>query len=57
MWFVFPQLAALGQAFGGGDVERQIAVAQVLFNVAGVALVLPFTGHIARALERLVPAR
>ena len=51
------QLAALGQAFGGGDVERQIAVAQVLFNVAGVALVLPFTGPIARALERLVPAR
>ena len=51
------QLAALGQAFGGGDVERQIAVAQVLFNVAGVALVLPFTGPIAQALERLVPAR
>ncbi len=49
------QLAALGQVLGGGDVERQIAVAQVVFNVAGVALVLPFTGHIARALERLVP--
>ena len=51
------QLAALGQAFGGSDVEKQIAVAQVAFNVLGVAAVLPFTGVVARALERLVPSR
>jgi len=51
------QLAALAEALGGGDVGRQIAVAQVVFNVAGVALVLPFTGLVARALEWAVPDR
>ena len=51
------ELSALGQTLGGDGVERQIAVAQVVFNVLGVALALPFTVHIARALERLIPAR
>lgn len=51
------QLAALGEGLAGDDVGRQIAVAQVVFNVAGVALVLPFTRYVARALEFVVPDR
>lgn len=52
------QLAAVAQrlAFGGG-VPRQIANAHLLFNLLGVALVLPFTPWIARALERMIPDR
>ena len=34
---------------------RQIANAQILFNVIGVVLVLPLLPAIARALEKLLP--
>jgi len=34
---------------------RQIANAQIFFNVAGVALALPFLPAIARGLQRLIP--
>jgi phosphate:Na+ symporter len=39
----------------GADVGRQVANAQMIFNIAGVSLVLPFLPWIARALERLIP--
>ncbi|MBC8162457.1 MAG: Na/Pi cotransporter family protein [Roseiflexaceae bacterium] len=52
------QLTWLGQAIVSGDnVELQIATAQVAFNVIGVLLFLPFTGLIARLLERLIPGQ
>lgn len=40
---------------GGADVGRQVANAQILFNVIGVAAVLPFLPLVARVLERLIP--
>jgi phosphate:Na+ symporter len=40
---------------GGASVGRQIAHAQMLFNCAGAALVLPFLPAIARQLERWLP--
>jgi phosphate:Na+ symporter len=40
---------------GGAGVGRQIANAQMIFNLAGVALVLPFLPAIARGLEKLIP--
>jgi len=40
---------------GGAGVGRKIAHAQMLFNCAGVALVLPFLAPIARLLERAIP--
>lgn len=40
---------------GGAEVERQIANAHVLFNVAGVVLFIGFTGWMAMLLRRLVP--
>jgi phosphate:Na+ symporter len=46
------------QAISGEvSVGRQIAHAQMIFNVAGVVLVLPFLPAIARVLERLIPER
>jgi phosphate:Na+ symporter len=42
---------------GDAGVGRQIANAQMIFNVVGVAVVLPFLPAIARALERLLPER
>lgn len=54
--FCAPQLAQLTQAIsGGGNVGRQIANAQLIFNVIGVALVIGFVPLIARSLEKLLP--
>jgi phosphate:Na+ symporter len=51
-----PQLIVLVQAVSGrADVGRQIANAQIFFNVIGVVVVLPFLPAVARALERLIP--
>lgn len=51
-----PQLAQVAQAIsGGGNVGRQIANAQLVFNVIGVALVIGFVPMIARGLEKLLP--
>lgn len=41
----------------GGDTGQQIANAHMLFNVVGALLILPFTGHAARLLDRLLPER
>jgi phosphate:Na+ symporter len=50
------QLAALAGGMPGGDeLPRQIANAHVAFNVLGVLVFLPFTGPIARLLERVIP--
>lgn len=40
---------------GDANVGRKIANAQMIFNCAGVALVLPFLSPIARFLERVLP--
>lgn len=40
---------------GGGDVGRQIANAQMLFNILGVVAVVGFLPVIARGLEKLIP--
>ncbi|MBD2107030.1 Na/Pi symporter [Nodosilinea sp. FACHB-13] len=50
-----PQLAQLAQTISGDDVGRQIANAQMLFNIIGAAAVIGFLPIIARALEKLVP--
>lgn len=50
-----PQLAQLTQSFSGNDVGRQVANAQMLFNIIGVVAVIGFLPIIARALEKLVP--
>lgn len=50
-----PQLAQLTQSISGNDVGRQVANAQMLFNVIGVVAVIGFLPIIARALEKLVP--
>ncbi|HIK05330.1 MAG TPA: Na/Pi cotransporter family protein [Trichormus sp. M33_DOE_039] len=39
----------------GDDVARQIANAQLIFNLLGVLLVLGFLPWVARGLERLIP--
>jgi phosphate:Na+ symporter len=49
------QLAQLAQAVSGESVGRQIANAQLLFNLIGVVLVVGFLPIIARGLERLLP--
>lgn len=50
------QLAQLAQWISfGADVPRQIANAQLIFNVLGVALFIGFTPAIARGLSILVP--
>ncbi|MEA5569125.1 Na/Pi symporter [Anabaena sp. UHCC 0399] len=54
------QLAALSVwistlAGAGDNVARQIANAQLIFNLLGVLLVLGFLPWIARGLERLIP--
>ncbi|MBD3880735.1 Na/Pi cotransporter family protein [Phormidium tenue FACHB-886] len=51
-----PQLAQVAQSIsGGGDVGRQVANAQMIFNIIGVVAVIGFLPLIARGLERLVP--
>lgn len=52
-----PLGVAAGMLPGGDDLPRQVANAHVLFNVAGVLLVLPFTPRIAAALLRVLPDR
>lgn len=53
-----PQLVQLAQAIsGGGDVGRQVANAQMIFNILGVVLVVGFLPVIARGLEKLIPDR
>ena len=50
------QMVELVQSISGGvSVGRQIANAQILFNVAGAAVVLPFLPAVARWLTRLIP--
>lgn len=49
------QLAQFVQSFSGESIGRQIANAQVIFNVLGVVLVIGFLPLIARALEKLIP--
>ncbi|HEU4325342.1 MAG TPA: Na/Pi symporter [Roseiflexaceae bacterium] len=50
------QLTGLAQTIVRSEnVEGQITAAQVIFNVTGVLLLLPFTRTIARGLERLIP--
>ncbi len=56
------QLAGLAQWVSsllgaGDDVARQIANAQLIFNLLGVALIIGFLPLIARGLERLIPDR
>ncbi|MFN0108262.1 MAG: Na/Pi cotransporter family protein [Blastocatellia bacterium] len=51
-----PQLAQLAQAVSGaGSVGRQIANAQLMFNLTGVAVVIGFLPLIANTLERFLP--
>lgn len=53
-----PQLVKLVQSLPGEmSVGRQIANAQIIFNLLGVAAVLPFLPALARMLERLIPER
>ena len=54
------QLATLakwlsGMVGAGDDIARQIANAQVIFNILGVVLVIGFLPLIARGLEKLIP--
>lgn len=50
-----PQLAQLTQAVSGEDVGRQVANAQMLFNIIGVVAVVGFLPLIAHSLEKLIP--
>lgn len=47
----------LDGAAGGGDAAVALAVFHTLFNVLGVALLLPFSGPFAARVSRLVPDR
>lgn len=49
------QLAQLVLAISGDSVGRQIANAQVIFNLIGVAAVIGFVPLIVRVLEKLIP--
>jgi phosphate:Na+ symporter len=51
-----PQLVQLAETFSGGaGVGRQVANAQMLFNILGVVLAIGFLPVIAHALARLIP--
>jgi phosphate:Na+ symporter len=50
-----PLLAQLVLAISGENVGRQIANAQIIFNLIGVTAVTLFLPIIARGLERLIP--
>jgi len=51
-----PQLVQLAQAISGGaGVGRQVANAQMLFNILGVVIVIGFLPVVVRLLERLIP--
>jgi len=49
------QLAQIARAISGEDIGRQIANAQMLFNIIGVAAVIGFLPLVAYALEKLIP--
>lgn len=49
------QLAQLVLAISGDDVGRQIANAQIIFNLIGVVAIIGFVPLIARGLEKLIP--
>ncbi len=49
------QLAQFVLAISGDDVGRQIANAQIIFNVIGVVAAIGFVPLIARGLEKLIP--
>jgi phosphate:Na+ symporter len=52
------QLVEVAQRLpNGGEVPRQIASAQVVFNVSGALRVIPFTPWIARPFGRVALAR
>ena len=44
-----------GDAFGGENVTRHIAMAHTMFNVFNVLIFLPFVSHIARVCEWVIP--
>jgi len=46
---------AWGISLLGGDISRQIANAHTIFNVGIVAVLIPFTGPLARLIRRLIP--
>jgi phosphate:Na+ symporter len=51
-----PQLVQLAQVIsGGGGVGRQVANAQMLFNILGVVLAIGFLPVIANVLAKLIP--
>lgn len=50
-----PQLAQFAQSISGEDVGRQVANAQMLFNIMGVVVVVGFLPIIAKLLTKLVP--
>lgn len=51
-----PQLVQLAQVIsGGGGVGRQVANAQMIFNILGVVLLIGFLPMVTHLLERLVP--
>jgi phosphate:Na+ symporter len=50
------QLVRLVQLVSGeANTGRQSANAQIIFNLVGVAAVLPFLPAVARVLERVIP--
>jgi len=54
--FIHP-FADLTRMISTGDVARQIANAHTLFNIVLALVFIPFTGQIARAVEKLVADR
>jgi phosphate:Na+ symporter len=53
-WFIVP-LGQIATRIAGDDLKQQLAIAQVIFNVAGVAIFIGWTSLIARIVERMVP--
>jgi len=49
-----PQLAQLAVTISGNSVGRQVANAQMLFNILGVILVIVFLPIISRFLARFI---
>jgi phosphate:Na+ symporter len=50
-----PLLVQFVQGISGDDVGRQVANAQIIFNITGVAIVVMFLPAIARLLVKLIP--
>lgn len=53
---IAPFTALVHWLSGGADAARSLANAHMLFNLLGVALFLPFTPLVARAMDRLLGA-